>query len=394
MTMSVAWLWLLLAPCAPAQELLKGEFGDIDLGRQLLEPARFPTVKQLRRAAQNPSIETVLMIKLYGDQNNHHLPIWSQDGQRLAFQRSKVQASSSKILLFDAMSRPAPILLSGGPDEYDYMFRWGVNSPGGYAFSRIKADEQNTHVYFSADGTKPLPKTSGPGQNQYPTLYERTDGIWRLVYERGGRLIHEAFNADDRIEAPFELAAGTSPRWSRDGYRLLFLRERARSTRLAAMDVVVRNLRTEIDVLLQTPRVGLIRSPVWSPDEQSVAFYMQEPGDSQPWNIQVCSVSPEATARTIAADVIVNPDFKSEGPSWEPSGRRIWYFSQRHRQQAYYPLAAAAVGSEENIVVQYPRRCTTPGDVAVNPVTQVPEIAFVGHDGLPRDLFIVFLNHY
>jgi hypothetical protein len=305
-----------------------------------------------------------------------------------------VKASSSKLLLFDTMSRPEPILLSRGPDEYDYMFRWGVNSPAGYVFSRIKADEQNTQVYFSADGSEPEPKISGPGQNQYPTLYERTDGIWRLAYERGGRLIHEAFHAAGRIEDPFELAAGTSPRWSRDGYRLLFLRERSRSTRLAAMDVVVRNLRTESDVLLQTPRVGLIRSPVWSPDEQSVAFYMQEPGGAEPWNIQVCSVSPDATAQTIATDVIVNPDFKSEGPSWEPSGRRIWYFSQRHRQQAYYPLAAAGVDSERDVVVEYPRRCTAPSDVAVNPVTQVPEIAFVGHDGLPKDLFVVFLNHY
>jgi hypothetical protein len=46
------------------------------------------------------------------------------------------------------------------------------------------------------------------------------------------------------------------------------------------------------------------------------------------------------------------------------------------------------------ITVDYPKRCTTPGDLAVNPATAVPEMAFAAHDGLPRDLFIVFLNHY
>jgi hypothetical protein len=65
-----------------------------------------------------------------------------------------------------------------------------------------------------------------------------------------------------------------------------------------------------------------------------------------------------------------------------------------HRKQAYYPLLAADVTTGKIDVIDYPNRCTTPYDLAVNPVTEVPEVAFMAHDGLPQDLFIVFMNHY
>ncbi|MCA9222093.1 MAG: hypothetical protein KDA71_17310, partial [Planctomycetales bacterium] len=80
--------------------------------------------------------------------------------------------------------------------------------------------------------------------------------------------------------------------------------------------------------------------------------------------------------------------------SWEPSGRRVWFFSNQHRQQAYYPLAAASVDGGSVITVDYPRRCTSPNDLAANPATRIPEFAFVGHQGLSQDVYVVLLNHY
>jgi hypothetical protein len=55
---------------------------------------------------------------------------------------------------------------------------------------------------------------------------------------------------------------------------------------------------------------------------------------------------------------------------------------------------AADRESGESLVANYPRRCTTPNDLAVNPSTTIPEMAFVAVDGSTQDLFVLFLNHY
>jgi hypothetical protein len=133
---------------------------------------------------------------------------------------------------------------------------------------------------------------------------------------------------------------------------------------------------------------------VWSPDEQSAAYYLRGPREGDPWQIQVGSAAGGPPPQTVVSDVVVNPDFKSEGPSWEPGGRRIWCFSYGHRQQEYYPLVGADVVSRQTTLVDYPKRCTSPNDLAVSPATEIPEFAFVAHDGLPQDLFIMFLNHF
>ena len=66
----------------------------------------------------------------------------------------------------------------------------------------------------------------------------------------------------------------------------------------------------------------------------------------------------------------------------------------QRREQAYYPLVAADRETGESLVVHYPRRVTTPRDLALNPDTAIPELAMVGLDGRSQDLFILFLNHY
>ena len=397
-TLATAGLCLLLplvwVSVASGQQLLDGEFGDVELGRGLIEPARFPTVRELRQAVSRPEITAVLMLKLFTSGDNHHLPVWSGDGRRLAFSRSDAGARASKLLLFSSLAQQQPTLLTDKADAYDYMFRWAVNSPAGFTFARIDSGRETTQVCFSADGRTADEKTRAAGRHVFPALYARTDGIWRLVYEQDGRLMHEAFSDEGPVDGPMMLLRGTWARWSRDGYRLLLAHERFRRGKLVTYDVVVRNLRTEANLLLPSGEEGIVRSPTWSPDERYAAFYVRAPGEDQPWRIRISPVAEDGDGITVGGDVVVNLDFDSEGPAWEPSSRRVWFFSHRHRQQAYHPLVAADVRTGETLVVDYPRRCTTPGDLAVNPATTVPEMAFVAHDGLPRDLFILFLNHY
>ena len=384
---------VLLPATAPAEELLPGEFGEIDLGRPLVEPARFPTIRQLREAVRRPEIRPVLMFKLFSSGDNHHLPIWSGDGRRLAFQRSDLSGKSSKLLVFGSTSQAQPTLLTDRPEAYDYMFRWAVNGPASYSFVRIDSGSVNTRVQVAIEGGRLECRTPEPGRRESPALYRRSDGIWRLVYGEKGDLIEQAWGDSGSVEPPLVLARGSSPRWSRDGHRLLLVRERSGGRRTPTYDVLVRNLRAETEVILAAGTEGMVRSPTWSPDERHAAFLVRQPGETQPWRIRVVPID-GGTGITPAGDVVVNLNFASEGPSWEPSGRRLWFFSHEHRKQAYYPMVAAEVASGKLTVVDYPARCTTPNDLAVHPLSTVPEIALVAHDGLPQDLFIVLCNHY
>lgn len=383
---------LLSARPAPAQ-LLDGEFGEIDLGRRLIEPSRMPTLRELREAVRRPEIAPVLMLKLFGNGKNQHLPVWSGDGLRLAFQRSEVDIRSSRLLTYASMSKSEPALLTNENDVYDYMFRWAVNEPENYTFVRIRGDSPNTRIFMAGRDGKPQAKLAREGRYGFPAAYLRTDGIWRLVYQESGQVVHQAWNADGPVEEPVALLRGTAPCWSRDGTRLLAARQRPGRDTDPVFDVVVWNLRTEKETLLPAGTEGVVRSPVWSPDEERAAFYVRQFGEGKPWRVRVSPVD-GSEGRTLAAPVVVNMMFESACPAWEPAGRRVWFFSEEQHQQAYYPIVAADAQTGAFTVVHYPRRCTNPSDLAINPQTAVPEVAMVGHDGLPQDLFILFFNHY
>jgi hypothetical protein len=171
---------------------------------------------------------------------------------------------------------------------------------------------------------------------------------------------------------------------------LLLARARG-SGKLGAFDIVRRVLP---DKETQLSTSAVVRSPAWSPDDRFAAFFAKDAGDNKPWRIEVAALAGAASTRAVAHNVVVNSSFESDEPAWEPSSRRVWCFSDRDRQQTYYPLVAVDIASGQQQRIDYPHRCTNPGDLAINPRTAVPELAFVAHDGLPKDVYVLFLNHY
>jgi dipeptidyl aminopeptidase/acylaminoacyl peptidase len=379
---------------ACAEELVDGEFGQLKLGRPLVAGMRIPTVRELRDIVSRPRIETVVLLKLHGDKNNHYLPSWSDDGQRLAFQRSDVGSGSTKLLMFSSLSALQPTLLSSADGANDQMLRWGVNSAASYAFARTTRDSKAAQIYVSEDGAEPVAKTKDTARNVYPALYRRTDGICRLVYERNGQLIHEAWTDGESVESGQKLGSGSQPRWDRTGTRLLIARQREGAGRIGAYNVVIRNLRTEREQVVPINATDDVRSPCWSPDERFVSFYHRKSGENHPWQIALAPVDDVGQVRDLGEQVVVNVDFESSGPAWEPTNERIWGFSHARHKQAYYPLVGIDVKSGAMIEVDYPQRCTTPNDLAVNPTADTPELAFIARDGLTQDVFVILLNHY
>jgi hypothetical protein len=377
-----------------ADDLLEGEFGQLNLGRSMIAANRLPTVREVRKLASRPQIETVLLLKLHGDKNNHHLPIWSDDGLRLAFQRSDLALLTSKLLLFQSLSDEKPLLVETEEGAYDHMFRWGVNAPSSYVFARTARDSKATQIYFSLAGNTPVAKTQGAARHVYPTIYKRTDGIWRLIYERDGQLVHDAWREDQEIESGKLIGRGSLPRWDGTGTQLLVAREREGTGRRGAYDVVIRNLRSETEIIVPVDATDDVRSPCWSPDEQFVSFYHRKSGESHPWRIALTPIADVSQVHDLGEQVVMNMDFESPGPAWESTGERIWFFSHAKHKQAYYPLIAVDTKTGVLTEVDYPERCTTPNDLAINPLADIPEIAFVAHAGITQDLFIVLLNHF
>lgn len=374
-----------------AQERLPGEFGDIRLGRDLIEPTRFPTIRELRQAVRSPRMTAVLTLRQYGDENNHYLPAWSSDGRRLAFQRSDKGATSSRLLVFTSLSEAEPTLLGGEERVYDFQFRWALESNRGYSFARI-AGGGAARVRCSLAG-EPSVARGGSGRHAHPEMYQRTDGIRRLVYEREGEIVHQALSEAGPLEDPVVLSRGTYPRWSPDGRRLLLMRPR-RGAALDRYDVAIHDLRRGEEIALPVPPASAARSPEWSPVGDRVAMFLRDTGAGQPWRLMACSASRDADLHAYASDVVVNESFDSQGPAWQPDGQRLWFLSHARRRGAYYPLMAVDAESGQTTAVDYPQRLTGAGDLAINPESAVPEIALSASTGRTRDVFVVFLNHF
>ena len=264
---------------AAAQDLLDGEFGDIDLGRKLVEPARFPTIRQLRRLAAQPQMSAVLMLKLFGDDNNHHIPIWSSDGQRLAFQRTARQRGEQAAAVCLAGRRAAHAAQhAAGRLRPDVSL--GAEQSGEFCVRPHRWLAANDRDSVFSGERNASSRATSRGQSLYPSLFERTDGVKWLAFERDGQIFHQAWTSGQSEEQP--VARGTSPRWSRDGRSLLIARESGDRPGDVSNSGPQCGSSHAQESVLSTPTGVFLRSPTWSPHERHVACYIRDPGDNTP----------------------------------------------------------------------------------------------------------------
>jgi len=404
-------LFLLMCSCSicwPADRL-SGEFGGIDIGRDIVGRSSFPTISEFRKIVSDPSIKTALAIKLLADEDNHSLPQWSNDGRRLALQNVNKRKQTSIISIFWQMSDAKPVLITKDDNAYDYMFRWGLNRHNSFVFSRLPQRGGATEFwgylsratsYISeeerrraATNMKPQKFNVDGFAYSHPALYVRSDRVIRLVFENNKELMQAAAATDNyKFGKQKKITKGAVPRWSLNGHQLLALN--LTKGRVGASELILIDLKKNNNESLVHDDSLLLRSPAWSPDNKYASCFFRRRGGNLKWSIQIAATDDSGIGRVISDDVVVNPDFTTAGPSWEPSGKRVWYFSKNNRRQAHYPFVATDVQSGKKVVVDYPDVITSPMDLTLNPVTKVPEVAFVGKQGGTDDVFVVFLNHY
>ncbi len=399
---------------AAAQDLLPGEM-PVEFGRKMIEPDRFPTVRELIERLDKSEQSPALVFRFYEDRHNHYAPIWSPDGNALAVLRSDIEAHTSKIVILPSLDAEKPVVLYPEAASYDHMFAWSTSGGRAFAFASTNEPSEQENLHLASLQGQPRPKrvTTGPGVKANPSLW--TEGAQgQLFFSHSGKLetlkVDIDRTSEDKRGPP--LGDGTEANWSPDGHWLVWTERIQITATQSNYSLKVRDLARQTDQRLVSLPGMMLRNPTWSPDGRTIAFYAR-PTLQPSWRLYIVpapsrlKIAPPGgdrdeadapggigpgQAMLVAQDVRVEEHFQNFGPSWDPRGNRLWFFG-RADEQEYYPLRWATIDGRRNGQVGYPRKLTTGLDLAMNPNPVLRAISFCAIEDLHQDVIVMILSH-
>jgi hypothetical protein len=272
---------------------------------------------------------------------------------------------------------------------------------------------ENLHLASLVGQVQPKRVTSGPGVKSNPALW--TEGnLGRLFFSAAGKLESLALDLDRLAEAKAgpPVGQGTEASWSPDGHSVVWTERSQVSATQSNFALKLRDVVNQTDTRLFALPGMMLRNPACSPDGRHIAFYAR-PLLQPSWRLYVIpaprrlgfaeragdpaggelpAATASNTATLVAQDVRVEEHFQNVGPSWDPRGDRLWFFS-RAEEQEYYPLRWTMLDGARRGEVGYPRKLTTGLDVAVNPNMNLRTIAFCAIENLSQDVIVLVLSH-
>jgi len=162
-------------------------------------------------------------------------PVWSPDGERLAYYRQALSAEDGiYVARADGREEPARVLKKESENEFLIPSSW---SPDGSALLIVRASEGKSDVLLlpmkaaAGEIAKPRPLLSGPFDESQAVF--SPDGRWiaYLSDETGKFGVYLcAFHADGSVgmSVPVSSGVGGRPRWSADGKTVFFVSDRSR----------------------------------------------------------------------------------------------------------------------------------------------------------------------
>jgi Tol biopolymer transport system component len=255
-------------------------------------------------------------------------PVWSPDGNRLAFVRIRGGRADIYVVNTDGsgLRRLAHAIafkpMSGGPSS-----GFGANpawSPDGRKIAFMSNRDGTDDIFVvNADG-------SGLRNLTRSQLHDRTRS-WK------GREHKRIF-----------WFATDGPMWSPDGQKIVFRSERDRPSALERAACRPHCERDEISVI-NADGSGLRRltrnwnydgAPVWSPDGRKILFVRFRDSD-------VYVMNADGSGQRNLTRSTTHPFARDEAPAWSPDGRKILFVSNRGGNGEVYTMNADGTGKRK-----------------------------------------------
>ena len=248
-------------------------------------------------------------------------PVWSPDGQRLAFASSR--DGNTEVYVMDA-DGTNPTNLTQNADTDGWNLVW---SPDGQRLAFTSERDGNTEVYvMDADGTDPTNLTQSAGDD------------WAPVWSPDGQHIAFTSNRDGNTEVYVMDADGTDPTnltqsagddwapvWSPDGQRLAFASNRDGNAEVYVMSS------DGSDLTNLTQDAGIDGNPVWSSDGQRIVFESNRDGNTEVYVMAADGTDPTSLTYHFSGEW---------SPVWSPDGQRLVFLSNRDGNTEVYVMAA------------------------------------------------------
>jgi len=385
--------------------LLPGEL-PVDFGRELIGRSKFPTLRELVQIINKPEHVPALLFRFYGDQHNYYAPAWSRNGYALAALRSDIEAHTSKIVVFSNLKAQTAEIVYEAKPSYDHMIAWDVSGKPIFAFASTNERGRNENIHFGEiRGIKlyGYRVTKGPEPKRHPSLWLGNSPA--LLYASENKVISAGIASRSlQITEGKTIGTGNEACWSADGEWFLWVRRLYISETYSKEWLIAARRHLNLQLRIFSREDTLIRNPTWSPSGRYVAFYLRksnEPG----WKLATLRLPGSLDKRdtgpkqeeaelplAVIARVKAQEHFRNFGPTWDPRGDRLWYFTTTGEQE-YYPLHWSSADGGTKGVVHYPSSLSAATDVAVNPNPKIRAIAFCAVRDLSQEIFIIVPNH-